>query len=77
MSRTLSGALFVGSGVATGGCGGMVSISVGNGTSGSGGGVSVLSGRSTVNSGGSQSVGGERRGHGDEQRCDLGSHVQP
>ena len=47
---------YVGSGAATGGRGGMVSISVGSGTSGSGGAVSVLSGRSTVTTGGALSL---------------------
>ena len=67
--------LFLGSGVATGGRGGMVSISVGSGTSGSGGAVSMLSGRSTVHTGGALSLeSGE--GHGDRQRPHLDSHCE-
>ena len=70
-----SGALYLGSGVATGGRGGMVSISVGSGTSGSG----WRGERALGPQHGAQrrcAEPGERRGHGDEQRCDLDSDCE-
>ena len=45
--------MLIGSGAATGGTGGAVTVSVGSGTSGAGGAASVLAGRSTIRTGGS------------------------